>query len=103
MTVVSLHPELRKRVRAEEFEMKINSTVQHQSIISKTSEDSTKVEDSKLDLLFKKLGALEQQMSLIDSGISSGSQEDENVHEKALQRHLRRKRQQIKKKQPRKL
>ena len=53
---------LRKAVRAEEYEMKINSTVQHQSITPKTSEDSTKVEDSKLDLLFKKLGALEQQM-----------------------------------------
>ena len=37
--------------------MKINSTVQHLSITPKTNEDSTKVEDSKLDLLFKKLGA----------------------------------------------
>ena len=48
---------LRKAVRAEEYEMKINSTVQHLSITPKTNEDSTKVEDSKLDLLFKKLGA----------------------------------------------
>ena len=54
--------ELRKFVRAEEYELKLNTGMQHQTIKTKVSEEMESKEETKLDMLLVRLASLEQQV-----------------------------------------
>ena len=54
--------ELRKLVRAEEYELKLNTGMQHQTIKTKVSEEMESKEETKLDMLLERLASLEQQV-----------------------------------------
>ena len=53
---------LRKKVRAEEYEMKVNIGVQHQATYTERKTDTTETSESKMDLLLQRLSSLETQM-----------------------------------------
>ena len=53
---------LRKKVRAEEYEMKVSTGVQQQAIHTERKVDITDTPDSKMDLLLQRLSSLENQM-----------------------------------------
>lgn len=53
---------LRKKVRAEEYDMKINTGVQQQAVITERKEATADMPESKMDMLLERLASLEKQM-----------------------------------------
>lgn len=61
---------LRRQIRAEEYEMKVNSGI-HYNPVHAEGKDEAKESDSKMDILLLRLSSLEKQMKEIDRNSKS--------------------------------